>query len=430
MMYYVPHSDSIRRLDRFKTLVLMLMVALLIPVLWVGREQALREQQLPVSPAVPEVAPPPVSLDTPADGSTFSTDSATLVGTGTAGDQLELLVNGQPATQLNVSIDGGWRYDLPLPAAGDYRVIVRLLAADGSEVASTNPIILTRLPSLQPMQPPAISAPAPGQVVTAGQLEFRGSGEPTRPVVLVIDGVEGGKATVGADGNWVLTAAAAAGEHDIHAYSLDENGNALMSGTLRLVVNPGAAGAVADADADGIDDAADKCVGTEAGATVDASGCVAAAATEVVQALIDQDDDGVADGVDKCRDTLKGTATDEQGCPRAGETLMTLTGLTFENNRAALAEGSAKVLEKAAEALRQNPSVKVVIEGHTDDRGDAEYNRQLSQQRAETVRDYLIGQGISAERLTAVGKGETEPLVSNRNESDRKKNRRVEMVVN
>lgn len=429
MMYYVPHSDSIRRLDRFKTLVLMLMVALLIPVLWIGREQAQREQQLPVSPAPAEVAPPPVSLDTPADGSTFSTDSATLVGTGTAGNKLEVIVNGQPATQLTVSIDGGWRYDLPLPAAGDYRVVVRLLAADGSEAASTNPVILTRLPSLQPMKPPSISVPGSGQAVAAGQLEFRGTGEPTRPVVLVIDGVEGGKATTGADGAWVLTAPVAVGEHDVHAYTLDENGNALMSGTLRLVVNSAVAGVAADADADGIDDAADECAGTEAGATVDASGCVAAAAAEVVQALTDQDDDGVADSVDKCPDTLQGTATDGQGCPRAGETLMTLTGLTFENNRAALADGSARILEKAAEALRRNATVNVVIEGHTDDRGDAEYNRQLSQQRAETVRDYLIGQGIGAERLKAVGKGETEPLVSNRSESDRKKNRRVEMVV-
>ncbi|MFO1435887.1 MAG: OmpA family protein [Gammaproteobacteria bacterium] len=146
-------------------------------------------------------------------------------------------------------------------------------------------------------------------------------------------------------------------------------------------------------------------------------------------ALTDQDEDGVADADDKCVQTPKGMKVNKDGCPASGQTLLTLTGLTFENNTTDMTSESKPALEKAVAVLKENASLNVQIVGHTDDRGEPDYNRELSLQRAESVRQYLIGQGIAAERLEAVGKGEDEPLVPNTNDRARKQNRRVELVV-
>jgi OOP family OmpA-OmpF porin len=71
--------------------------------------------------------------------------------------------------------------------------------------------------------------------------------------------------------------------------------------------------------------------------------------------------------------------------------------------------------------------VKVEIGGHADSRGSDEHNMKLSQARAESVRDYLISQGVPAEQLTAMGYGETMPIGDNNTEEGRAKNRRVEL---
>jgi OOP family OmpA-OmpF porin len=184
------------------------------------------------------------------------------------------------------------------------------------------------------------------------------------------------------------------GDHDAHVYTLDDAGNALMSNTVHLSAN-------------GEAPAADR----EQGAAGDGDG------------------DRVADEVDQCPGTPADVAVDAHGCPRAGETLLTLTGVTFENNKAELKPESAEVLDRAIETLERSPGLGIVIEGHTDDRGDADYNLELSRQRAESVRRYFIDHGLPEERLEAVGKGETEPLVPNDNEQARRKNRRVELVV-
>ncbi len=69
------------------------------------------------------------------------------------------------------------------------------------------------------------------------------------------------------------------------------------------------------------------------------------------------------------------------------------------------------------------------IEGHTDDRGDASYNQELSQRRAQAVVAFLIDQGVDRSRLTAVGVGETQPIASNKTKRGRATNRRVEFVI-
>jgi OOP family OmpA-OmpF porin len=69
------------------------------------------------------------------------------------------------------------------------------------------------------------------------------------------------------------------------------------------------------------------------------------------------------------------------------------------------------------------------VAGHTDQRASAEYNEKLSRRRADAVRDYLIGKGVSADRLSAAGYGETKPVADNNTEAGRQQNRRVEFAA-
>lgn len=102
---------------------------------------------------------------------------------------------------------------------------------------------------------------------------------------------------------------------------------------------------------------------------------------------------------------------------------------TFESNGTVLsAEGSA-LLDMAIEVLRANPSVVLVVEGHTDNGGDATVNLELSQRRAEAVVAYLVDGGIDSDRLSAVGYGERQPIADNSTEAGRALNRRIEFVI-
>jgi OOP family OmpA-OmpF porin len=82
-----------------------------------------------------------------------------------------------------------------------------------------------------------------------------------------------------------------------------------------------------------------------------------------------------------------------------------------------------------AEVLAGRPGELVEIRGHTDDTGDAGFNLRLSQQRADSVRSYLISKGITADRLSARGLGETAPIASNATEEGRAQNRRVTLEL-
>jgi outer membrane protein OmpA-like peptidoglycan-associated protein len=105
-----------------------------------------------------------------------------------------------------------------------------------------------------------------------------------------------------------------------------------------------------------------------------------------------------------------------------------LEGVRFDNNKATLKPESFPVLDKAAVGLKDWGDIKVEIAGHTDSVDSDEHNMKLSQSRAETVRDYLVSKGISADRLTAKGYGESSPIADNKTEEGRATNRRVEMM--
>jgi outer membrane protein OmpA-like peptidoglycan-associated protein len=109
--------------------------------------------------------------------------------------------------------------------------------------------------------------------------------------------------------------------------------------------------------------------------------------------------------------------------------VLTLGDVLFTTGRADLNAGATSSLEKLAAFLNHYPDRSAAIEGHTDSVGEDDYNLGLSQRRADSVKSYLMGNGIGSIRLAAVGKGESQPLASNDSATGRQQNRRVEVII-
>ena len=107
----------------------------------------------------------------------------------------------------------------------------------------------------------------------------------------------------------------------------------------------------------------------------------------------------------------------------------TINDILYSTNSAELSKRSKFILDGFARFLKENPTIKVAIHGHTDDVGDDNKNLVLSEERAVGVKDYLISQGIKSDRLSAKGYGETQPKLPNTSESNRAKNRRTDFVI-
>ena len=168
-----------------------------------------------------------------------------------------------------------------------------------------------------------------------------------------------------------------------------------------------------DSDGDGVVDPDDRCPNTPAGAIVDKQGCP-----------IDSDGDGFFDGIDKCPNSIKGALIDDYGCGYK------LSGVHFGFDSAQLSPAAYGLLGEVADRLRKYPEVDIIIEGYTDSRGPDEYNLNLSTRRAQSAKNYLIGQGVESYRITVVGMGEAYPVASNDTEEGRAENRRVVLKVN
>ncbi|NND64632.1 MAG: OmpA family protein [Gammaproteobacteria bacterium] len=172
----------------------------------------------------------------------------------------------------------------------------------------------------------------------------------------------------------------------------------------------------ADSDRDGVSDKMDRCPSTPAGATVDNVGCE-----------LDSDNDGVVDRRDRCPNSDRGARVDIYGCEIKAK--ISLPGVNFETNSAKLTASSTSELNAAAETLKKNSDLKVEAAGHTDSAGAADYNRSLSQKRAEAVRDHLISKGANGDNISARGYGEDEPVADNSTKEGRSRNRRVELKI-
>ncbi|MFZ5572067.1 MAG: OmpA family protein [Thermodesulfobacteriota bacterium] len=173
-----------------------------------------------------------------------------------------------------------------------------------------------------------------------------------------------------------------------------------------------------DSDGDGVYDYLDQCPDTPRGMKVDSVGCP-----------LDSDGDGVIDEKDKCPGTPKGVVVDKNGCPIATLTAKgtyIVKGIQFDSAKWSFKPSSYEVMDQIVTVFETHPDVKFEIQGHTDNRGSAAYNLNLSEKRANAVKEYLIGKGVPADRITAKGYGLTMPVASNDTEDGRAANRRVE----
>ncbi|MGQ9427271.1 OmpA family protein [Gilvimarinus sp. F26214L] len=171
-----------------------------------------------------------------------------------------------------------------------------------------------------------------------------------------------------------------------------------------------------DSDGDGVPDESDRCLDTPSGVPVDRSGCPR-----------DSDGDGVADADDQCPRTRAGLKVDAEGCPvMLEETVSIELEVLFDTASAEVKPDYYPEIRRVAEFLEQYDNTQAVIEGHSDTRGDANYNRQLSQRRADAVRDVLVGaMGVEENRVRAIGYGEDRPLMEGNSADAHEANRRV-----
>ncbi len=109
--------------------------------------------------------------------------------------------------------------------------------------------------------------------------------------------------------------------------------------------------------------------------------------------------------------------------------VVTLGDLLFDAGEAQLKPAGTQAIDKLAEFLKQYPERNILIEGYTDSTGDAAFNQQLSERRANAVRDALLADAISPDRMRTIGYGEQFPVASNATSDGRQQNRRVEVII-
>jgi len=107
-----------------------------------------------------------------------------------------------------------------------------------------------------------------------------------------------------------------------------------------------------------------------------------------------------------------------------------MSDVLFDTGSYTLKPGAREKLAKISGILLAYPALKVEVEGHTDSVGSDDFNQRLSEQRAESVREYLVDQQVPADAVTAFGFGKTKPVATNDTAEGRQQNRRVELVVN
>ncbi|WP_207496812.1 TonB-dependent receptor domain-containing protein [Aridibaculum aurantiacum] len=176
-----------------------------------------------------------------------------------------------------------------------------------------------------------------------------------------------------------------------------------------------------DTDGDGIEDAKDKCPNVFGVAKYD--GCP----------VPDTDGDGVNDEYDQCP-TVPGLIANN-GCPAKPkeevqqEVDVKAKHILFVTGSARLTTSSYGALNDIATTIKNDASLEVEIEGHTDNTGGQQLNQKLSEDRAASVKNYLVSQGVSADKISTTGYGFSKPIADNKTAAGRAKNRRVVIII-
>jgi len=194
-----------------------------------------------------------------------------------------------------------------------------------------------------------------------------------------------------------------------------------LSVTLGALFGRGAGVRVQDSDRDGVADQFDACPATPRGERVDSRGC---------SLPMDADGDGVLDSADACPNTPAGMQVDARGCLllfAEGADRVVLQGVTFVSGGTELTPEARQILDRVAGSLVADPTIRVEVAGHTDDRGYRPFNLSLSLSRAASVRAYLISRGVGGDRVVAKGYGPDEPVASNETPEGRARNQRIEL---
>ncbi|MBN2807622.1 MAG: OmpA family protein [Prolixibacteraceae bacterium] len=173
-----------------------------------------------------------------------------------------------------------------------------------------------------------------------------------------------------------------------------------------------------DADGDGVSDALDQCPDTPKGTKVDEKGCPN-----------DQDGDGVSDDLDQCPDTPKGTKVDAKGCPDRQVTIDLLNDqldpIYYATDASNVTSDQLKKIDEIVVILKENPDYMVNVFGYCDPRGDADYNKALSQRRINSVVALLKARGIDAKRMTTTAYGEEKAPQGELSEEELQENRKT-----
>ena len=208
----------------------------------------------------------------------------------------------------------------------------------------------------------------------------------------------------------------------------DRDGDGILDPDDQCVDDPGVEAydgcPIPDTDEDGILDPDDDCIDTPG---VEAyRGCP----------VPDTDGDGILDPDDACVEEPEtvNEFEDDDGCPdelpqKIKQFTGVIEGIYFDSSKATIKKRSLPILDSAVSVLKEYESLRIEISGHTDAKGNDEYNRELSRRRAEAVKQYIVDQGVDASRIVTRGAGETQPIADNKTKRGRAKNRRIEFKL-
>jgi outer membrane protein OmpA-like peptidoglycan-associated protein len=197
----------------------------------------------------------------------------------------------------------------------------------------------------------------------------------------------------------------------------DQDGDGVLDDEDKCPTRPGLAAlqGCMDTDGDGLSDEDDRCP-KQAGPK-ETKGCP------------DRDGDTVVDIDDKCPD--EAGLPEHEGCVPDAVAAFTgkVKGINFQTGSARILTDSYPTLDEALKVLTDYPSLRLRIDGHTDNRGESDMNMQLSRDRATSVKNYLVAKGIDSGRLETAGYGDTKPVAGNQTAKGRSANRRIEFSV-